>query len=105
MDYYPFNTKRAIIPKKHKTHQKLLKEMRARKHLRYIRYVKHQETPVFTEVWEYPQYLSCEPVDWWDIYDGTDWQPCGECSYCKGTPHLAELSGYEELTFEHVNSR
>lgn len=96
--------KPAMMHKKRKNPYKLEKEMRARKRMRFTRYVKHQESPVWVEEYTYPQYDSCEPADWLDVYDENDWQPCGDCHDC-GKRYGPVPSGWEELTFEHVNSR
>jgi len=90
--------------KKPKSSKKVAKETRAKKRVFYVCYVKHQESPVWTEEYQYPQYHSCEPADWQDVYDEKDWQPCKNCNYC-GNMYRAEPSGWETLTFEHVNSR
>ncbi len=104
MDDFVFNKKHAVVRKKKKNQTKITKEMRAQKRTRYFRYIKHQESPVWVEEYQWPQYESCEPI-WGDIYDFDDCSsPCHDCHYC-GKPYNPLPTGWYELTFEHVNSR
>ena len=85
--------------RRRKSQKQKNKEARAKKFNPHPRYHKHQETPVWTEVYEFEQYHTC--VD----EDDYNWKPCRECHDCLNKRPLAIPIGMDELTFDFDKTR
>lgn len=92
-----------LIPKKPKSTHILEKEARARKQMKFTRCIKSEERPIWTKEYVWPQYETCKPFSPQAVYDKNDWKPCGHCHECGQTYYIV-ASGFEEMTFERVNS-
>lgn len=105
MDDYVVNMARSAEQRKQKSTKKLNKEARAKKRDTHPRYFKHEEAPAWEEVWEFPQYESCEPADARDYYFYEGWHACGECHWCCPETERMYFTGFEELTLNFTKTR